>query len=277
MFWRFLLGSLVLASISYVIIIQFLRKYLTLQNYRKRRVPTGGGLVLISTYLLTTAYFLFISEQNLIPFRKWLLALTLLITGLGFFGLIDDVLGKHGVGGFRGHFSELLKGHVTTGLIKAVGGAVVCLVVAAFVSAGPASIIVNGLLMALMANIFNLLDLRPGRAMKLFLILGIVIFVFSFSSSFWILSGLFLGAVIVLLGADLSESCMLGDVGSNVIGGITGFAIAVNFNLVVSSVALLLAVLAHIYTEGHSISKLIENTPVLRRLDELGRTKPRRI
>jgi hypothetical protein len=47
--------------------------------------------------------------------------------------------------------------------------------------------------------------------------------------------------------------------------------------LAVSSIILGLAILAHIYTERHSITELIENTPMLRRLDEIGRIRPRRI
>ena len=277
MFWSFVLSSLLLTSIGYVVIIQLLRKYLSTENYRNRKVPTGGGIVLVFAFLFTVAYYLFFSERDLIPFREWLLPLTILVAGLGFLGFIDDVYGMHGIGGFKGHFSELLKGHVTTGIIKAIGGGVICLVVAALSSAGYAATLINGLLIALLANIFNLLDLRPGRAMKLFLILGIAIFLLSVSSKFWILSGLLFGPLIILLGADLSESCMLGDAGSNVIGGIAGFAIVSNFELPVSIAALGLAILAHVYTESHSISKLIDDTPMLRKLDEIGRIKPRRI
>lgn len=271
MFWKFFVSSLILTILIYTVIVQFLRKYLSISNFRGRKVPTGDGLVLVLVYVAVISYYLFFSENDLIAWQEWLLPLTILIIGLGFFGLIDDIFGGRGVGGFRGHFGELLKGNVTTGLVKAIGGGIICLIVASFISNGYVAIIVNGSLMALLANFFNLLDLRPGRALKLFLILGIVFFLFSFKSSFWVLSGIFLGSFVILFWADSSESCMLGDVGSNVLGGIIGFAIVANFNLLINAVLLILMGLVHIYTENHSISKLIDGSVLLRRLDTIGR------
>ncbi len=276
LFWRFFISTLVLTIIVYGFILQFLRKHLSQENFRGRRVPTGGGLVFLVTYIILISYYLFFAEQTLVPFRKWLLPLTILITTLGLLGFLDDIFGERGVGGFKGHFRELFKGHLTTGVIKAIGGGIISMIVASFFSPNYIALIVNGLLIALMSNIFNLLDLQPGRALKVFLILGIVIFLFSYDSNYWILSGIFLGSLIILLWADLTEACMLGDVGSNVLGGFIGFSLVVNLSWVVNAFVLLLVGLAHIYTESRSLSELVESNTLLRRLDELGRRREQR-
>ncbi len=276
LFWLFFLSSFVLTAVGYTIIVQFLRKYLSKENFRGRRTPTGSGFIMLISFLFVVSFFIFFREQNMVPLRDWLLPLTILVMALGLLGFVDDLFGQRGVGGFKGHFGELLKGNITTGAIKALGGGVVCLIVARFFSESLVALIVNGLLMALFANIFNLLDLRPGRALKLFLILGIVVFLFSFRSAFWTLSGIFLGIFIILLWADLSESCMLGDVGSNILGGVIGFSMVVNFNWLINAFILFLISLIQIYAESHSITEFIENTAVLRKLDEFGRRREQR-
>jgi len=263
------------AAISYTVIVQFLRRYLLVENFRGRKIPSAGGLVLLITYFVVISYYILFQEENLVKYREWLLPLTILIFCIGILGFIDDMFGTRGVGGFKGHFSELLRGHVTTGVVKAIGGGIVCLIVAGFFSNGIHELIINGLLMALMTNIFNLIDLRPGRALKLFLILGIMIFGFSFKSNYWGLSGIFCGIYVILLWADLSESCMLGDVGSNILGAVIGFSIVVNFSWLVNLLLMILVGLVQVYTESHSISELIEKKPFLKGFDELGRRKER--
>lgn len=276
MFLAFLGSSFVVATINYVILTQFLRKYLTKKNFRGRKIPSGSGFVLLVTYILIMIFYVFLQEDEIIRLREWVLPLTILVIAMGALGLIDDMFGQRGVGGFRGHFGELLKGRVTTGVIKAIGGGLTCLYVAQFFSKNLVALAVNGLLMALFANIFNLLDLRPGRALKLFLILELIVFMFSFKSGFWALAGIFMGVAIVLLWADLSESCMLGDVGSNILGAVIGLSFVANFSWIINACVLVLLALAQVYAESHSFSELIENNPVLCKLDELGRRKERR-
>lgn len=276
MFLQLFSGSLVVSAISYTVILQFLRKHLSRENFRGRKVPAGSGLILLVTYVLIISYYVFFQEKQIINLSTWLLPLTILIIVMGALGFIDDAFGKRGVGGFRGHFTELAKGRLTTGVLKAIGGGIVCLIVAHFYSENMIALAVNGALMALLANIFNLLDLRPGRALKLFLILGIVIFLFSFKSTFWVLASIFLGVFVILSWADLSESCMLGDVGSNVLGAVIGFSMVANFTWVTNAVALILIVIVQLYAESHSISEFIDGVPILKALDKFGRRKERR-
>lgn len=276
MFLSFFFSSFLITIISCVVLTPPLRKHLLKQNFRGRNIPSGSGLIILITYVLILLFYVFFHEQELIILRKWLLPLTMLVVAMGTLGFLDDLFGSREVGGFKGHFRELFKGHITTGVVKAIGGIIICLVVARFFSTNIATLVVNGLLMALFANLFNLLDLRPGRAIKLFLILGIVVFLFSMQSTFWVLSGIFLGTLTVLLWADLSETCMLGDVGSNVLGAVIGFSVVVNFKWITNAVILLIIALIQVYAESHSITAFIEKNSFLRILDEFGRRRERR-
>ena len=93
MFWKFFVSSLILTILIYTVIVQFLRKYLSISNFRGRKIPTGGGLVLVLAYVAVISYYLFFSENDLIAWQDWLLPMTILIIVLGFFGLIDDIFG----------------------------------------------------------------------------------------------------------------------------------------------------------------------------------------
>ena len=97
------------------------------------------------------------------------------VLGVALLGLLDDMLGRGGVEGtprgWRGHAKAVLGGRLSTGAIKAAG---------AF---GLAAFAVSGLgrewpgyladlaLLLLTTNLFNLLDLRPGRVEKLLALL----------------------------------------------------------------------------------------------------------
>ena len=97
------------------------------------------------------------------------------------FGLADD-LGEDSVDrrkGLRGHLGALAHGEVTTGGLKVLGIGAGALVAAALATPGHradgsrrsaigwlADVGASGALIASSANLVNLLDLRPGRALK---------------------------------------------------------------------------------------------------------------
>ncbi|MDP3013473.1 MAG: hypothetical protein Q8M92_04475, partial [Candidatus Subteraquimicrobiales bacterium] len=183
----------------------------------------------------------------------------------------DDLLGGRDAGGFKGHFKELFKGRLTTGALKAIGGGLISFYVVSFFSENIFLQVLNALLVALSINTFNLLDSRPGRAVKVFLILGAITYLFSVKSPIWHLWGIFLGAILVLFKAELAEEIMLGDAGSNILGAIIGLTFVVNFNWKVNCVILVLLIFLQLFTEKHSLTKLIESNKILRWFDELGR------
>src|SRR5213078_4496494 len=84
------------------------------------------------------------------------LAPAICVVGFGAFGLVDDLWGDPGAKGLRGHLRALLGGRVTTGAVKAIGGAAVALLAGRMLHAGWAMLLA-ALLIALCANAFNLL------------------------------------------------------------------------------------------------------------------------
>jgi hypothetical protein len=99
-------------------------------------------------------------------------ALALAGAGAAAFGGYDDLAGSGSRRGFRGHLGALARGEVTTGAVKLGGIGATGLVSAALLGGGPADVAVNAGLVAGGANLLNLFDLRPGRALKVALASG---------------------------------------------------------------------------------------------------------
>jgi UDP-N-acetylmuramyl pentapeptide phosphotransferase/UDP-N-acetylglucosamine-1-phosphate transferase len=126
-------------------------------------------------------------------------------------------------------------------------------------------------LVVVTTNLFNLLDLRPGRALKVFFVVAVGLCIGSWTlEPVWI-TGVFLGSLPVLLYYDLGEQGMLGDTGSNAIGAIAGVWMVLTLGTTAQLIALAVVVLITLYGEFRSISQLIDRTPVLRFIDHLGR------
>ncbi len=122
----------------------------------------------------------------------------------------------------------------------------------------------------LATNAFNLLDLRPGRATKVFVLLGAGLTIGAASvRPLWTL-GLFVGPALVAGLYDLRERAMLGDTGANLLGALAGLWIVLTLSAAGQAVALALLVVVTVYGELRSISALVERVPLLRGLDSWG-------
>jgi UDP-N-acetylmuramyl pentapeptide phosphotransferase/UDP-N-acetylglucosamine-1-phosphate transferase len=201
--------------------------------------------------------------------RAWVILAA--IVGFGLLGLIDDIYGTREAGGFSGHIGLLRKGRVSTGLIKAVVGGLLGLFLG-FAAAGfrPVPGIINGFLIALCANLLNLLDLRPGRAVSCF---WLVLFLLAVTGAveagrLVLLLPLLIPAVWVTW-LDRSARVMLGDAGSNVLGAVIGLVLAYELGMVWRLVAIVLIAAVHVYSERRSISALIEGNRFLKSVDGL--------
>nr|WP_205809406.1 hypothetical protein [Micromonospora sp. HNM0581] len=208
--------------------------------------------------------------------------------GAGAVGLYDDVVGarpeQKAAKGFAGHLAALRQGRITAGLVKIVGVGAAGLGASILLTTDPGvaghrrrqrqstvglgfDVLLGAGVVAGTANLVNLLDLRPGRALKSGLLLGVPL---SGGRHGGLASGA-VGAAAGLLPADLAEDVMLGDSGANALGAVLGVALAARTGPV--GRAGLLAVLAGLTAASEKVSftKVIASTPGLRELDALGR------
>jgi UDP-N-acetylmuramyl pentapeptide phosphotransferase/UDP-N-acetylglucosamine-1-phosphate transferase len=273
------LGSLILSLILFPLLRRLLSQAGHYQvNYQGHfALLSVGILFIIVAIFYQSAASLFFGDR-LLAEKDWNLIgtnLFILVLGIGLLGLIDDSFGETGAGGFRRHLSALLKGHLTTGALKAIGGGLLALLVAARLQSNLqwVPLIINALIIALTVNTFNLLDLRPGRALKVFFLSFLLIFVFSLGHPYWLFSIIFLAAALVVFPSDLAGQTMLGDVGSNVLGAVIGLALVLLLGFTAKLVILFVLVALNLVTEQRSLSELIESVPLLRWLDELGRKR----
>ncbi|AEG44126.1 hypothetical protein [Isoptericola variabilis] len=196
--------------------------------------------------------------------------------GAGAFGLVDDLAEDTSVRtkGLRGHLGALARGRVTTGGLKVLGIGATSLLAAAVgtprrgSAAGHAlDVAVNGALVAGTANLVNLLDLRPGRALKASAALSVL----AAGGPLGGATGAVLGAAAVAAPGDLGERDMLGDGGANALGALVGTQWALGAPRPVRLAALAGVVGLTLASERVSFSAVIDRTPWLRRVDELGR------
>ena len=131
-------------------------------------------------------------------------------------------------------------------------------------------VLVVGVLVALGANTFNLLDRAPGRAGKLWLLAAVPLFVWG--SSMWAVAAAGMGgALVAVLPADLGARGMLGDAGANPLGAVWGLGLATATGDAGRVIAIALLVVLNAASERWSFSRAIERVGWLRSLDQLGR------
>jgi hypothetical protein len=194
--------------------------------------------------------------------------------GAAAFGCYDDLAGSGDRRGFRGHLGALARGEVTSGAVKIVGIGAAGVTAAALLGGSPVDIVINAGLTAGGANLLNLFDLRPGRAIKVALA-GSALLAAGAPGPARIVACRAIagpaGAALALLPEDLAERAMLGDAGANALGGMLGAAAAAS--LPRTARITLLAGIAGLTAASEVISftKVIEQTPPLRWLDMLGR------
>jgi UDP-N-acetylmuramyl pentapeptide phosphotransferase/UDP-N-acetylglucosamine-1-phosphate transferase len=217
--------------------------------------------------------------------------------GAGAFGVYDDMYGNADRRGIKGHLTALTQGEITTGGVKIAGigalgvlggclarrdGGVLDKALAAVVVAGA-------------ANAVNLLDLRPGRAIKGAVLAAAPGLVgralrgevvrgsrvsaascqgtdLSMAGSANAVAAAGLGAAIALLPEDLGERAMLGDAGANAMGALLGLAAAAGARstagLAWRAAALTAVTLA---SEKISFTKVIAGSAPLNAIDMWGR------
>jgi UDP-GlcNAc:undecaprenyl-phosphate GlcNAc-1-phosphate transferase len=246
------------------------------ENYRGASLAFPLGAVLATAALVALAPLAFFDDRGDLDLldpelRRWLPYML----GIAFLGFLDDALGQGEAAetprGWRGHWAALRSGSLSTGAIKAIGA----LALAAYVVSGRGledwRYIADVALLILATNLFNLLDLRPGRAEKALVLLGAGLCLGAWTLAPLELLGIFLGPILVGAWLTLGERAMLGDTGSNLIGAVAGVWLLTTLGGGARLVALAVVLALTIYGELRSISKTIDSVPPLRWLDSLGR------
>jgi UDP-GlcNAc:undecaprenyl-phosphate/decaprenyl-phosphate GlcNAc-1-phosphate transferase len=245
-------------------------------NYRGAKLAFPLGAVLATAALVALAPLAFLDDRGdldlLSPgLRQWMPYLL----GLAFLGFLDDSLGRgETVGtprGWRGHARALREGTLSTGAVKALGA----LALAAYVVSGRGleswRYLADIALLILATNLFNLLDLRPGRAEKGLALLGVGLCLGAWTIAPLELLGIFAGPALIGAWFTLRERAMLGDTGSNLLGAVAGVWLLTTLAADARLIALAAVAGLTIYGELRSISATIESVPPLRWLDSLGR------
>jgi len=205
-------------------------------------------------------------------------AAVLAAAGAGGFGVLDDLAERGDGKGLRGHLGALRRGRLTTGGVKLLGiGAAG--VASAALARGPApapggtragraaGLLLDGALVAGSANLLNLFDLRPGRALKVGLLVAPAA---AGTATGARPAAVTTGVALALLPDDLAERAMLGDGGANALGAVLGLA-ALGARPRTRRAVLAAVVALTLASEKVSFTRVIAATPGLRDLDALGR------
>ncbi len=244
-------------------------------NYQGEIIPCGMGVVFVAFGLPIAA----LAAVHTVA--GW--GLFVVIAGFGILGFLDDRYGARGIGGFKGHFRALLKEHrLTTGALKAIGGGVFSLLAGWLaLQANPRfwlgfgfevgvrevvlTVLINAGLIALSANAVNLLDTRPGRALKVWGTALALFLAFSLLHeplaywSFWFVIVAVGGVAAVYFWRDLGARSMMGDVGSNTLGAALGYACAAADLTPWGKIGMLAVLLAfNLFCEKYSVSRLLD-------------------
>jgi UDP-GlcNAc:undecaprenyl-phosphate GlcNAc-1-phosphate transferase len=240
----------------------------TRRNWRGRELPFPAGAVALGIALIALAPLAAVSELTGRPLVSGS-ALSLAL-GVGFLGLLDDLLDAP-ARGMRGHARAVLRGGFSTGALKAVGTLALALAVLADRGLSTGEYLLAVAVVVLSTNALNLLDLRPGRAVKAFVLVGLVLIASTRDLEPLRGLGLFIGPLLVLGIFDLRERGMLGDTGSNLLGALAGLWIVSALDVTGQIAALAALVALNGYGELRSISGAIDALAPLRALDRLGR------
>lgn len=286
-------------------------------NFHGVTVSLRGGVAMAGAAVASAAVASALSDQPRAALGGAVAAL-----GGAVAGYIDDVdQGAHDGGkvakGLKGHLGALAHGQVTTGVIKIAGIGASALAASALVGSKATSVggkvadlALNTVLIAGTANLANLLDLRPGRALKATVLVATPLSYFSCaaaktpasgasvtsatasvasgasgaasatpaapasaspaSAQRLLASGLNAAAITALV-EDLQETTMLGDTGANAAGALLGTSLAANDSWKLRLGTTLGVVGLILASEKVSFSKVIAANPALNWLDQLWR------
>jgi hypothetical protein len=182
-------------------------------------------------------------------------------------GVVDDGFGGD-VRGLRGHLRALLDGRLTTGGIKLAAAVLAAGITVAWTPREHLWANVLALIaIAGCTNVWNGLDVAPGRATKGFLVVAVVLLLVDVRAFLLICTG----AATAVFVPDLRERGMLGDSGANLLGFLAGAEIVRRLPEVWLIPAVAIVVGLNVLAETVTFTRTIDVIPPLRWFDRLGR------
>jgi UDP-GlcNAc:undecaprenyl-phosphate/decaprenyl-phosphate GlcNAc-1-phosphate transferase len=235
-------------------------------NYRGLALPLSLGIPLTAALVLAVASagWGVLGNPHQSAARDFVVAAALAtVFAVGF----HDDRHPSRVRGLTAHFRELARGHLTSGILKLIVIVGAAVAVAAVPHASGWDLWLGAALVAGTANLFNLLDVAPGRSLKYGLLAAGAL---SWQLR-WILVPATFGASAYLLPFDVRERAMLGDAGANVLGFALGAALLDRLSTPGIAAALAVVLLLHALAETVTLSRIIAAVTPLRWFDRLGR------
>ncbi len=262
------------------------------ENYRGRKVANGLGLYL---WIMLLVYYAMLQAWPLLgrvhpafdqagccalpaalrlaPSSRLFDVYTLAVTVVFFIGWLDDTIGDKSVKGLKGHLNKWKEEKiVTSGIVKAAGISAVALCTVVGLGNDLPLAIVQFFILALMTNSMNLLDLRPGRALKAFFLFALLLPAAGTFRDYAVFLLPVATGALLLFAKDVRAAAMLGDAGANFIGFSLAFCIVISTPPWLQTMLLALLALLHWTAERSSITRVIENNRLLNWFDRLGRT-----
>ncbi len=240
-------------------------------NYRERSVAFPFGVLSVVGALTAMIPLALLQRLELVEvFHPQTLTVAVYVLGVAFLGFVDDMLGGQ-PRGWRGHGRAALDMQLSTGALKALGSLGLALYAMSYAGLSTGRWLLASAVLVLATNVFNLLDLRPGRSTKAFVLLGAGLTIGAASlRPLWTI-GLFAGPALIAGGYDLRERAMLGDTGANLLGALAGLWLVLTLSNIGQLTALAILLAVTVYGELRSITTLVERLPLLRQLDSWGR------
>lgn len=267
----------VAALVTWILIPVFARLFpeggLVRSNYRGAVLPYGAGLVFVFAWGFALPFMLAFDLVD----PKHASLYGMMLFGVCLVGLLDDIVGTGEAKGIKGHFSKGLEGFVSTGALKALFIILISFIVAFGNSGGPIDLWRNAAIISLSTNAFNALDVRPGRALKVFWVSSLFTLICFGLLTGWDITdeGIILTLPVLASTAtyglhDLKERLMMGDAGANTIGASLGQLLILAPRPALRTLILATLFFFQVLIEISSVSRMVERSRVLRWVDALG-------
>jgi Glycosyl transferase family 4 len=242
----------------------------SVRNHRGSMIPASLGFALLIGAVVPALAADLVSIVRGEPGRWVAAAVAVSVPSVLVFGvgLLDDRQASR-TRGWRAHVGALRRGRVTTGVAKLVVIAGASLAWVLLERPFGMAALLDAAVIAGCANLWNLFDLAPGRALKVGVPAAAVFLALDPTRY----AAQVLAVCVALLPFDLRERAMLGDSGANLLGFLLGQLLVTRLAPSATGAAVALAVLVglHVLADTVGFSRIIGTVPPLRWFDDLGR------